>query len=596
MKKFVISKCELCVSDNLEIFNACRNEFKKEAQKNTKEFRKTYRKEVKKYDDLYIALLNGKDLIDKSVDRAIKFLVSEEILKIDKKLFYDKYGDYIRFEEYYNIVRQEDRINNMRDSQDYELQVRQSQRGSWQGGGFGVKGAIKGAMAAGALNMGNDFLHSIGDSNRRRQNERNISLEEREIFNNPKTISVLAQGVFNCTLNIFLGIINELQENRKMGYVDIQADEAKAMFNNIVKYKEKGSQEYVKGILDCILKNPYNFDYYEELLGNDCHNDEVINLAIYFGYYNEIHEIIDPILKEEEEARKKEELYKKCLSIYYTKEEIQNSEGKFDLRKEVDSIRSTKIFSDEPSIEDLKFGGYMIGKDYLEGICGFKVNYERAIFWIDKSAKEEYGASQTLLGCLFIQGKIVKQNIEEGLKLIKQAVKHNDPDGRIELGQIYLEGKYVERNTNEGLKLLESVIKENGDYDYKYKAAYKLGEIYRNGVYIKKDYEKAKHYYEFAKKSKENTKILAQERLKELRSGLGEARTSDEELIKTHKVSQRNKFRRNRIILDIVIFGAIAYVINRFISWSILKYGLILFFIMVLISLIKDELTGKMDE
>ncbi len=34
----------------------------------------------------------------------------------------------------------------------------------WQGGGFGITGAIKGAITAGALNLGTDMVRGIGNS------------------------------------------------------------------------------------------------------------------------------------------------------------------------------------------------------------------------------------------------------------------------------------------------------------------------------------------------------------------------------------------------------------------------------------------------
>ena len=593
MKKFNVLGYELNIPDELEVFNLYRNIFKKEAQKNAIEFRKEYREEVKKYDDLYIASAKGENLINKSVDKAIELLVLEGILTVDRQLFNKKYGEYIDFEVYYSIVRQQDKLNNISDMQNYELQLKQAQRARWQGGGFGVKGALKGAMTAGALNMGNDLLHSIGDSNRRKQNERNISLEEEDIFRNPKTLSALTQGVFNCTLNIFLGLMNELQENRKAQYVNIDSDGARAVFNNILKYKEKGSQEYIKGILECILKNPYEFEFYEELLGGDHHKNEVIDLAVYFGYYNEMHEIIDPMLQKEEEARKKEEQYKKSLIIYFTEEELNNSIGKFDLRREVEYLGEFSTFKQEPSIEDLKFKGYMLGKHYLEGALGYELNYERAVFWLNKSAKLEYPPSQTLLGYLLIEGKLIEQNIKNGLELLNKAVKNGDDEGKIKLAEIYIEGKYTEKNVDEGIKLLKSALESKGED--KYRAAYQLGELYKNGICIEKNSDRAKTYYEIAKKSKENTKILAEQRLKELNDGLAQSQISEEEIIEQYETKQQNKFRRNRIILYIVVTGAINFAINKFISWKLLKYGLMILFLANLIVLIKDEITGKIN-
>lgn len=56
-----------------------------------------------------------------------------------------------------SISEQVNKLNSMRNAQ-------RSTRGRWQGGGFGIKGAIKGAITAGVLNLGTDFVRGIGDS------------------------------------------------------------------------------------------------------------------------------------------------------------------------------------------------------------------------------------------------------------------------------------------------------------------------------------------------------------------------------------------------------------------------------------------------
>lgn len=55
------------------------------------------------------------------------------------------------------VIEQIDKISAIRTAQ-------RSSRSRWQGGGFGIKGAVKGAIKAGMLNFGTDILRGIGDS------------------------------------------------------------------------------------------------------------------------------------------------------------------------------------------------------------------------------------------------------------------------------------------------------------------------------------------------------------------------------------------------------------------------------------------------
>lgn len=73
-----------------------------------------------------------------------------EILEIEKDM--DIFVDWAR-----TISEQIDKLNTARMAQ-------RASRSRWQGGGFGIKGAVKGAISAGMLNLGTDILRSIGDS------------------------------------------------------------------------------------------------------------------------------------------------------------------------------------------------------------------------------------------------------------------------------------------------------------------------------------------------------------------------------------------------------------------------------------------------
>ena len=83
-------------------------------------------------------------------------IISEEAFKQKYKLNFIDYLDPL-VESYNQIIG---------DAKDIQIQRKYERAGrsKWQGGGFGLKGAIKGAMTAGALNMVTGAGRSIGDS------------------------------------------------------------------------------------------------------------------------------------------------------------------------------------------------------------------------------------------------------------------------------------------------------------------------------------------------------------------------------------------------------------------------------------------------
>ena len=73
------------------------------------------------------------------------------------KFQYERYIDSI-LESYAEIINRKKELEKIR-----ELQ-RNHPTMKWQGGGFGLSGAIKGAVMAGALNIGTDMIRNLGVS------------------------------------------------------------------------------------------------------------------------------------------------------------------------------------------------------------------------------------------------------------------------------------------------------------------------------------------------------------------------------------------------------------------------------------------------
>jgi TPR repeat protein len=70
-------------------------------------------------------------------------------------------------------------------------------------------------------------------------------------------------------------------------------------------------------------------------------------------------------------------------------------------------------------------------------------------------AKRDHVEAQYQLGMLYIFGKGVEQNTDQGVTWLKEAAGNGSYMAANELGQIYLSGKGVDRDEEEAIKWLE---------------------------------------------------------------------------------------------------------------------------------------------
>lgn len=196
------------------------------------------------------------------------------------------YSRYIEpFVEYANQIQQiASQINNYRDLQ-------RMGRGNWSGGGFGLSGAIKGAMMAGALNAGTSIFRGIGDSVTNSKDRSKISKIKRQIFEDPKTLETLCNGVYYCCYGVFFGVRDILQGYQLIPQIGFEIKNTNARFNNILaQYKEKNidGRNALKGMLECLSDYPYEPRFYTELyLLADDKKRELLSIAEYFGLKEE---------------------------------------------------------------------------------------------------------------------------------------------------------------------------------------------------------------------------------------------------------------------------------------------------------------------
>ena len=159
----------------------------------------------------------GCNCISSNIDEAIKILISYGLMHVDKNGFIDNYYSSFftwedEFEEvdsrYRQIVLTAEQEKAYRDE-------RKDARGRWQGGGFGLGGAIGGAMQAGAMNAVTGAAHSAFNFVGNMVTSASINSKKEKLFAAASTFEDLAEGVMSNVYKIHYAVVEALIENHK---------------------------------------------------------------------------------------------------------------------------------------------------------------------------------------------------------------------------------------------------------------------------------------------------------------------------------------------------------------------------------------------
>lgn len=216
---------------------------------------------------------------------AISILVNKGVYNITEnefltKYYYD-YADYIGelepvIERYSEIIGEERYYADLR-------RFQHENRSRWQGGGFGVTGAIKGAVTATAMNWTTDFFRSFGESKRRRQDETRTREAKNRLFH-----SSLTRNCYTNAINkMFYGLIDPImQELYLYGIHDrtiISRERANALFDHIVKYVYDDNVA-MHELIKLVIEFPFEGKFYEELY-EYIDNDDLDTMEEYLVVY-----------------------------------------------------------------------------------------------------------------------------------------------------------------------------------------------------------------------------------------------------------------------------------------------------------------------
>lgn len=278
--------------DEHENFNDLAMLIRKEERKVVKNFSERFYARFKNMD----AVMNGIedfvfDYFNPIVDLTLKLLSSNKVYNFDEKKVVDFYcqkgcisiinGSLKLIEDKYLSI-----IQDQEEAAAYR-QARKDSRGRWQGGGFGIDGAIQGALTAGAANMASGMAHSAFNAVGNIASGISASMQKNELYKNPDMVGIYMDGVVG-TMEAMLYALMLLMDMETDVVITAPTNEevsdAKAIVNNIKQGYITGDDLVLEKCVEAIGKDPYNSSIYELMLNMyDDPKGELSAMASHFG-------------------------------------------------------------------------------------------------------------------------------------------------------------------------------------------------------------------------------------------------------------------------------------------------------------------------
>ena len=398
MKIFTLGNEKIRLSDEFEFYHKYACKFTQMAYTYKKNLKDCIKKNCNNIEDYVNNVpVYAEHFIDEAISECIDLLIENDIYDYDFRKLKDEYEEDLSYEdtyeyssllEEYNAICQDEQDNTDRKN------INRSSRSHWRGGGFGIGGAIKGALQAGMLNIATDAVRGIGDSITDSQDrKRYVKLKEQ--LNTGNLADDLSEGIWDIIyyeLSSAFGEIMEDHEKCDAGSILWENnDEASSIYNNLDRIKDRDKRSEL--LIKVLSLNPYENDYLSYLYLNGSK----------LGYSNEeIDEFIEYIDPMYLEKLKIYILDKKADCIFEVKESGD------DFIPELDELEAMAVssglidqdytvFAENPEVIDylgilkeIIVSGRIL--KYIQVVNGFEVNYSKVplndLFDIEKGITE----------------------------------------------------------------------------------------------------------------------------------------------------------------------------------------------------------------
>lgn len=226
-------------------------------------------------------------IIDEGLDEGVKILINEGIYEVDTKKLAEVCGENIDITRTWackHLIEKAEEIEQIICGYNIEKENVKRSRGRWVGGGFGVKGAIKGKITADILNAGAGIFHSIGEGMLDSKQFKEIERKKEVAVLPYRFKQCMVYEIVGCCLKIGRGINKILSDHNKVEAIDFDnTHDLATKYRNLKKnniYEEK--QEQV--LIELLKINVYHGLSYKELFNRFKYSAS--QLMDIFNYFN----------------------------------------------------------------------------------------------------------------------------------------------------------------------------------------------------------------------------------------------------------------------------------------------------------------------
>ncbi len=342
----------------------------------------------------------AEDVLRPRVKQLIDFYFSYRIYDITAEQICKEILDDGSFENHRILIKERyDEIREIAAEEKEMREERKESRGRWEGGGFGMSNAIKGAAQAGALNMASGAAHSIFNAIGNMGTEMRMNSSLSDLYSSPSTLNGLAKGLWLDVTNYFITVGELLEEDygEEIEWVyKSQSEKAENMYQNISSVSAESTRREM--LFEMVELNPFESEYYKYIFVNNnaAIKKEVVKLAECFGAditdevfdyaYDGIKEKVslEIALKQREEVAKRLGAIGKTEDIYF--EQIDRIVYNSTMQDFKDKIKKCKTVAEVEKV------GEDVSKSILETADKTK---------LDKEIKEKIKALCTYQDILF---------------------------------------------------------------------------------------------------------------------------------------------------------------------------------------------------
>lgn len=278
------------VPPNRVAYNSIRMEFIKMANEAAAQYEKLY-----KQDGSIQKVINGlgeqmHDCLAPALDHCISTLIQHGVIDIDVHAFAERYQSFAEpcaeafndvYDRYAEVVMDEEELNEYR-------KARREGRARWQGGGFGLAGALSGAVTAGALNLVMGAGHMVFNAIGRTFSSIATSFKLSKIYDDPNTCKTLLKGLRLSVFNLHFALVcclDELDIDHVPASGLVTPEEhrqGEAILSNVDKLSTEDDKQ--AALLRVFDLDPYQARWYSYVLQHYGDQDgHLSNTAHYFG-------------------------------------------------------------------------------------------------------------------------------------------------------------------------------------------------------------------------------------------------------------------------------------------------------------------------